>query len=261
MEQLKPWQYSYIIGGLMLATLRGNADATTAVSRAMSSYDYVGNNLPWRGTSANGYLHLYAEATSTVIQPVGTTNDLGHGQPTLYEDQQFGGANCFIGSSSTTWVPNTSDGHMITGNAFTLNASTVEFWNSSPSQHYVPTNGDLITAFAWQGGPTPVVPNEIPSALTQNESYYIRDLSPTGKSTGPWTFNLTPYASGPSGPAIPITDTKTGPGMFIEANYIAAHPQVDYPLGPAYMYQVANTVNWLHAIASNAKLNAIAGFT
>ncbi len=253
MTEMQEWERAYCGTGMILAVLRGNADARSWLATMMSWWDYVGRrSTVWKGNSANGYIHLYTISGKSNYQAVGTYN-AGNGNPGITQDSAYAGAVVFFTNSSLTWAPNTGG-----GNAFVLNGNPKPAWNTDIP--YVLSNGDRFCAYAVAGGNTlPVVPNAVPSALAQNAAYFIRDLKQTGPTT--WTFNLTPIASGPNGPAVTITDKCIGPGMDFADRLISANPSIDDSNGPGYICQVANTVNWLHAIASNAKTNAIARFS
>ncbi len=257
--EMQEWEMAYICGGMMPAVLRGNADATAFITAWMSFCDHIGNHSIHKGNSANGYLHLYRISNTSNAQPIGTYGK-GNTNPAISTDGQFAGTGIFFGGNSITWVPNTSG-----GNAFTVAGTGLPGWNGAdPQPGYVLANGDIICVYAQYGSnrPLPVSPNNaVPGELTQNEAYYIRDLSPTGQHSGTWTFNLTPLAAGPNGPPIRISEECKGPGMNLDDHLISSHPSIADSKGPDYICQVANTINWLHAIATDAKTNAFARFT
>ena len=99
----------------------------------------------------------------------------------------------------------------------------------------------------------------VPAALQQNGVYFVRDLNPTGQVSGTWTFNL---AATRGGPAIPITDSSTNYSLNVVAHLIPANPSIEDSGGPTYFCHLANTVNWIHAIAASPYgHNLFAGFT
>ena len=106
------------------------------------------------------------------------------------------------------------------------------------------SNGDVIALSAQGSGPGLLVP----AALQQNGVYFVRDLNPTGQVSGTWTFNL---AATRGGPAIPITDSSTNYSLNVVAHLIPANPSIEDFGGPTYFCHLANTVNWIHAIAAS----------
>jgi hypothetical protein len=262
------WQAAYTYGGMMFAALRGNTHARDFIAGWMNSLDRIGNNTILKGGSANAYIYHFGINSNNLGQTPGTidnSSDSTNGI-VIHFDEQYGGEAFYFQSNSTAkWVPNIDPPDMTTvvRNAFT---TTIHIGGSG-----TPGNGDSFVAFATRYGTLPVVPNEIPSALTQsNVLYYVRDFTVTGGSLGNGdtatiTFNL---ATSPGGPAIPITDTCTGAGIgILDDFYHYANPSIDNGVSNAFLCQVRNTVNWIHAAGSGQttnpghNANTFAGFT
>ena len=263
---MQVWQAAYVYGGMMQAALRGNVDAKNFIAAWMNFLDRIANNPIMKGASANAYIHHYGLDAVATIQPHGTLNGGGgQGYPLgITRDEQYcGDQSCFQSGEGATWVPNTTDGVTVTGNAFAMEPQLSTSFHGTGG---VPNNGDFLFIYGDYNGspPLPVVPNEIPSALTQSTVlYYVRDLTNTGIGASHnirWTFNL---ALTPGGPAIPITDTCTGNGIGPLRNiWHSGQPSTDEVISNAYICQVRNTVNWIHAIAASPYgHNAIVRFT
>ena len=237
-------------GGMLFAVLRGNTDARDFVAARVNFWDYIGNRSAiHKGNSANGYIHFGpALAQNNQIQSIGGTEFGGGGGICMTQDGQFCARNTqppFLNSPGITWAPNTRDGTSISGNAFTCSGSGSPGWGgSAPNPGYVFSNDDVIALSAQGSGPGLLVP----AALQQNGVYFVRDLNPTGQVSGTWTFNL---AATRGGPAIPITDRSTNYSLNVVAHLIPANPSIEDSGGPTYLCHLANTVNWIHAIAAS----------
>ena len=97
----------------------------------------------------------------------------------------------------------------------------------------------------------------MPSALTQSGGpYYVVNLTNTGPGVSGnirWTFNL---ATTLGGAAIPTTDSSTGNALGpMVTIWHSAAPSTDEVISNAYICQLRNTVNWIHAIGSGQTTN------
>ena len=180
----------------------------------------------------------------------------------MTRDEQFGCYQAvFEYGDIATWVPNVNppDTTTVVRNAFAMEPLLSPAWHGTGG---VPNNGDFIFALGDAQGPLtlPIVP----SALTQSGGpYYVVNLTNTGIGTSGnirWTFNLSATLGGPP---IPITDSSTGNGLGQLATiWHSGQPSIDEVISNAYICQVRNTVNWIHAIAASPYgHNAIVRFT
>ena len=263
MSGYQAWQAAYVYGGMIQAALRGNADARNFIAAWMKYLDRIGNNPTMKGSSANAYIYFYGLGQMQSTQPTGTINGgVGQGFPLgITRDEQFGCYQaCFQSGEIATWSPNTTDGVHVTGNAFAMEP---QLSNNFRGTGGVPNNGDFFFAYGDWNGPlkTPIVP----SALTQSTVlYYVRDLTNTGIGVSGnirWTFNL---SLTPGGPALPITDSNPSGNAIghLAAIWHSSRPSTDKVISNAYICQVRNSVNWIHAIASSHYgHNAVVRFT
>jgi hypothetical protein len=269
---MQMWQSAYTAGGMMPSALRGEPKAIDFIKRWMNFVDRIANNTLLKGTSANAYIYHYTLGASQHIQFPGTLSGGpgrgGGGFPAMERDEQLCAYQAMFQDggpgNQIIWVPNTSDGTTITGNAFSMEPRLSSNWHGTGG---VPNNGDFLFAFGNAQGAltTPIVP----SALTQDGGpYYVVNLTNTGIGTSGnirWTFNLSATLGGSP---IPITDSSTGNGLgTLDAIFHSAVPSTDEVVSNAYICQMRNTVNWIHAIGTgqttnpNRNANAFAGFT
>ncbi len=258
MTAYQPWEMSgYYYGGMIYAALRGNADATKIIADHMAWIDKIANHSIQAGDhGGNGYAHFYRTYAMSHSQLVGNVSvgNFHGGAPLMTADAQMSGENVTFDSGSITgWVSNAGG-----GSAFTMNGTPKGPWYN-PGALFHPQDNDAITIFVAQGLTIVNDGSQYPTELALNQTYYIRDLSPAKSSTGPWTFNL---SATKGGAAIVIHSSNSSRAIYgLNENYISSNPDVLDSCGPDFLRQVGDTINWIHAVASNAKLNAIAGFT
>jgi hypothetical protein len=261
---MQMWQSAYTAGGVMPSALRGDPNAIDFIKRWMGFLDRIGNNTMLKGTGANAYVYHFGLGGQSCIQPPGTNNlfTTQGGWPPITRDEQYGcigavfptNTNAFI-----SYVPNINPPDMTTvvRNAFTITAG--HGGTGAPNFG----NGDFFFAYANCFVTASVYPGLIPTALTQcTVPYFVRDWTNVGGNT--YTFNL---ATSPGGAAIPIADTSTGGMGPMDALWHVANAAPDNGISNAYLCQVRNSVNWIHAIGSGEttnpghNANQFAGFT
>jgi hypothetical protein len=202
------WEQCYVGLGMCYAAARGNAKAKEFLTLLGTRAAYVG--------STYGFFPLYAYNQAFCIDSPAAPDNVG--LVPINADNEYTISQVPLLAPGPSWAANSGG----TTLAFTFAVNT-------PSQGYVPQNGDVYTPYDGNGILRP-------SEIADGSFYQIVGLS--GSS-----FNLAPI-----GTTTPVAIAEGGGEFNCNIMPVAPGPPNTVPYAPNFMYQVGEVATWANLV-------------